>query len=333
MSLLPAPHVVHRQAVVGVGAGLRADVDHHRRRDELPERDLIDRLPVLREVDGRIEVCPAVLGRAQRVRGVEPAAGSVAKGELLQLEARRRGGPVEGLLVEGVAEVDDLRRAERRWRRRARGTGCHRRDQPQQTPDRVYPSLGFPPLAHGPSLLAATLVRMRSRATSKFRVDHHVALRPGAADEDISFRRWIERVGLVGDGPGDQSALAVVADAGAARPPHGHVARFRELEEALVLRGASERRSRCVRRTPAALCRGRPPADAARAPALATTPGVSEGPPEKTSEWIRSAGTPQAVRPVRQIAQEARWPAEIEVAISRDAELARAPHPRRPVAS
>src|SRR5258706_10345968 len=66
-------------------------------------------------------------------------------------------------------------------------------------------------------------------------VDHHVALRPGAADEDISLRRWIERIRLVADGPGDQSALAVVTDAGAARPPDGYVARFRQLEKTLVV--------------------------------------------------------------------------------------------------
>src|SRR6185503_16471755 len=72
-------------------------------------------------------------------------------------------------------------------------------------------------------------------------IDHDVALRARAADQDISLRRRIERIGLVGDGPGDQSALAVVTDAGAARPPDGHVARFRELEKALVLRTPASR--------------------------------------------------------------------------------------------
>src|SRR5258708_39427618 len=66
-------------------------------------------------------------------------------------------------------------------------------------------------------------------------VDHHVALRPGAADEDISLRRWIERIRLVADGPRDQSALAVVTDAGAARPPDGYVTRFCQLEKTLVV--------------------------------------------------------------------------------------------------
>src|SRR5260370_7372719 len=66
-------------------------------------------------------------------------------------------------------------------------------------------------------------------------VDHHVPLRPGAADEDISLRRWIERIRLVADGPRDQSALAVVTDAGAARPPDGYVTRFCQLEKTLVV--------------------------------------------------------------------------------------------------
>src|SRR5258706_13171771 len=66
-------------------------------------------------------------------------------------------------------------------------------------------------------------------------VDHHVAMRPGAADEHIPLRRWIERIRPVADGPGDQSALAVVADAGAARPPDGYVTRLRQLEKTLVV--------------------------------------------------------------------------------------------------
>ena len=67
-------------------------------------------------------------------------------------------------------------------------------------------------------------------------VDDHVTLRPGAADQDISFCRWVERIRLIGDGPGDQSALAVVADAGAARPSDRHVTRFRQFKKALILR-------------------------------------------------------------------------------------------------
>ena len=49
-------------------------IDVHRRRNQLTQRNLIDRLPVPGEVDRRVEVGPAVLGRAKRVGGVEPAA-------------------------------------------------------------------------------------------------------------------------------------------------------------------------------------------------------------------------------------------------------------------
>ena len=139
-----------------------------------------------------------------------------------------------------------------------------RRDQQDETPHRgaSHPGVRFagswpvPPRCDLGSDGAGEQRSANEFAASD--VDHDVAPRPRAADEDVSRRRRIERIGLVGDGPGDQPALAVVADAGAARPPDRHVARFRELEKALVLRGASERRSRCARRTPAAPCRAMP---------------------------------------------------------------------------
>src|SRR6516225_4503467 len=68
-------------------------------------------------------------------------------------------------------------------------------------------------------------------------VDDDVTLWPGAADQHVPLRRRIEWIGLVGDGAGDQSALAVVTDTGPARPAHGHVAGFGQLEETLLLRG------------------------------------------------------------------------------------------------
>src|SRR5205823_8165643 len=52
----------------------------------------------------------------------------------------------------------------------------------------------------------------------------------------FSFCRWIERIRLIGDGAGDQSALAVVTDASATRPPDGYITRFRQFKQALVLR-------------------------------------------------------------------------------------------------
>jgi hypothetical protein len=60
-------------------------------------------------------------------------------------------------------------------------------------------------------------------------VDDHVTLRPGAADLAISFCRWVDRFRPIGDERGDQPALPVVSDTPAARPPDGHVTRFRQL--------------------------------------------------------------------------------------------------------
>src|SRR5438552_1191581 len=149
-------------------------------------------------------------------------------------------------------------------------------------------------------------------------VDHHVALRSGAADEDISLRRWIERIGLVADGPGDQSALAVVTDAGAARPPDAYVTRFRQLEKTLVVltppngdtapregdqwpcAGGPRRLMRC------ALRRG------GRTGSQRSATGKDLG--MDAARWHAPGGQARA-----QVAEEARWPANVEVAVSRDA--------------
>src|SRR5258707_902563 len=151
-------------------------------------------------------------------------------------------------------------------------------------------------------------------------VDHHVALRPGAADEDISLRRWIERIRLVADGPGDQSALAVVTDARAARPPDGYVARFRKFEKARVVLA---------------------PANGDTAPREGNKRPCAEGPRRLMRCAHRRGGRPGSQRgaagkdlgmdAVRcpapggqaraQVAEEARGPAKVEVATPRDVQL------------
>jgi EmrB/QacA subfamily drug resistance transporter len=57
---------------------------------------------------------------------------------------------------------------------------------------------------------------------------------PAAADEDAAVGWGLERIGSVADGPGQQTALAVVAGAGAAAEADGHVARLGEVEQAGV---------------------------------------------------------------------------------------------------
>src|SRR5712691_6990194 len=151
-------------------------------------------------------------------------------------------------------------------------------------------------------------------------VDHHVALRPGAADEDISLRRWIERIRLVAGEPGDQSALAVVTDAGAARPPDGYVTRFRELEKTRVVL-APANGDTAPREGDEWPCAGGP----SRLMRCAHRRGGRTGSQRRATgkdlgmdavRWHAPGGQARA-----QVAEEARWSANIEVAVSRDAKL------------
>src|SRR4051794_37230611 len=61
------------------------------------------------------------------------------------------------------------------------------------------------------------------RVTGRSQVEHHVDARLRAADECASVRGRLDRVGAVADVAGDEGGLAVVADAGTARPADGHV--------------------------------------------------------------------------------------------------------------
>ena len=79
-----------RHLVVGVLRRGIADVDHDRRPDQPFQRDLIDRLAALREVDRRVDVGAAVLGGGEVVRRVVVAGRRHAVGDLVQLERRRR---------------------------------------------------------------------------------------------------------------------------------------------------------------------------------------------------------------------------------------------------
>src|ERR1700735_1535457 len=63
-------------------------------------------------------------------------------------------------------------------------------------------------------------------------IDHDVALRLGATDQQVALGGRFERFGLVVDTAGDQAAFAHVADARAAGPAHRHITGFREIEKA-----------------------------------------------------------------------------------------------------
>src|SRR5262249_26259626 len=66
-------------------------------------------------------------------------------------------------------------------------------------------------------------------------IEHEVAPRPCAAAQRAAADRRPQGTGAVRDGARHDRRLAVVADAGAARPSDGNVARLRELEQVGVL--------------------------------------------------------------------------------------------------
>ena len=65
-------------------------------------------------------------------------------------------------------------------------------------------------------------------------IDDDIADRLRAANEKVAGGRLFEWLGSVDDCPGKQTALTVVTNAGAARPKGGDVARFGQLQNALI---------------------------------------------------------------------------------------------------
>ena len=76
------------------------------------------------------------------------------------------------------------------------------------------------------------VARSAAPPPARSEIEDHVSGGPRAADEQAAGRGWVERLGVVAHRSRDEPALAVVADARAARPPDWHVAGFRELEQA-----------------------------------------------------------------------------------------------------
>ena len=126
-------------------------------------------------------------------------------------------------------------------------------------------------------------------------VDDHVAAGPRAADEHVALGGGFERIGPVVDRSGDQSALAGVAHAGAARPAHGHVAGFGKLQQAAILRMPSGPRGCCVRTRPAARSRAAPGACGAGVRRRCRACAIRRSRTPRCG--CASGGTPQAARP------------------------------------
>ena len=70
----------------------------------------------------------------------------------------------------------------------------------------------------------------RSASAPASQIEYNVGARPAAANQEIAFPRRLERFGAVIDSAGDKPGLATVADAGATRPPHRHIAGLGKFE-------------------------------------------------------------------------------------------------------
>ena len=61
-------------------------------------------------------------------------------------------------------------------------------------------------------------------------IQHNVGVRPTAANQEIAIGRRTERVNEIIDRAGDKTGLAIVADAGATRPPDRDIAGLGQFE-------------------------------------------------------------------------------------------------------
>jgi len=77
-------------------------------------------------------------------------------------------------------------------------------------------------------------------ASTASKIERNVTLRLTAADQHIAGGWRVERVELITDAAGEERRFAIVADAGAARPSHGRVARLGQLEQAFERRTPSD---------------------------------------------------------------------------------------------
>src|SRR5580692_10890242 len=83
----------------------------------------------------------------------------------------------------------------------------------------------------------------RVNFSSPLEIDHDIAPGLRAADQRIPVGRRLDRVRPIANGADDEGGLAVVADPGAARPSHGHIARLGKFEEALERRAPANTES------------------------------------------------------------------------------------------
>ena len=107
VSGFPLREVFCGEKVVGVLGTCGGDVDDDGGRDKAGDGDLVGAGMSFGEVERAVEMRAAMLAGAVACGGVEVSARGWTPGVLLPLEAVS-GGPIEGVLVEGVGEIDEV---------------------------------------------------------------------------------------------------------------------------------------------------------------------------------------------------------------------------------
>src|SRR5262249_6575070 len=108
VSLLPRSDVVDGQKIIGVLRGGLGNIDHDGWRYEARNRNLVGGQLALAEMNRRVQVRAPVFARGVSGRRVPVTARGPPPRLLLPLKGLRRR-PIDGLLVEAVGQVDDLR--------------------------------------------------------------------------------------------------------------------------------------------------------------------------------------------------------------------------------
>jgi hypothetical protein len=107
MFFFPAAQVGDADFIIRIAGAPRRNVDHHRLSNQLAQRKLVNGFAALVEVKRRIDVRAAMLGRGKAICRIEVTPCRLTRRPLLKLKARLRG-PINGLLIERMRQVDEL---------------------------------------------------------------------------------------------------------------------------------------------------------------------------------------------------------------------------------
>src|SRR5688572_24241234 len=134
---LEAREVLGRHLIVRVRLALRGHIDDEGAAKQTAQRNRVNRRMSLREMNRRVDVRAAVLGREQAVRGVVVARWRHTVSILAKTEAFGSW-PVDRLCVVGVREIDEL--ALRKRRRLGSAAGRGHKHERQSNRARFHPS-------------------------------------------------------------------------------------------------------------------------------------------------------------------------------------------------